>query len=255
MERRRFLRGAGSAAAAGLATTVAGCTGVIGDDGAGSGRTGGDGTGDGGSDDDAGGGGEGQSIEDHPAARNVADQPRLGGPADDSDGDVAGNVILAFEDPSCPRCAKFERETVPRIESELVEPGDAAFVFRNYPVVYEWGEPATQALEATYARDETALWALLDHYYAEQDAFTIDNVLARTATYLDVETDLDGGAVAEDARAGTYDDAVQADLEAGMAADLGRTTPVVLLFRDGSYRTRASGSVSYELIANALGTA
>lgn len=187
------------------------------------------------------------AVADHPAATGIRDQPRKGS--------FGNHVVLTFEDPSCSRCAAFEQNTVPKIESNLVETGKAAMVFRSYPVVYPWGEPATQALEATFARSESAFWSLANHYFSTQDQFSTDNVYELTASFLDDQTNLDGQAVADDARNEAYDDAVQADLDAGMAADLGRITPIVLLFRDGEYVTKATGSVSYTLIANALGEA
>ena len=185
-----------------------------------------------------------RAIDDHPAATDLADQPRRG--------DLGGHVVLAFEDPSCTRCRAFERQTVPRIEQNLVDTGKGAYVVRNYPVVYPWGKPAVQALEATFARDEEAFWKLHGWYFDHQDGLSTDDVLDRTATYLSAVTDLDGEAVAADAEAKTHDDAVQADIDAAKAADA-RGTPTVYLFRDGEYVARAAGSVSYDLIAAALG--
>jgi protein-disulfide isomerase len=217
--RRRFLA---AAAGAGVGAALAGCLGL-------------------------GDGGDAPALQEHAAGSNLADQPRRG-----PDPTAAEAVVVAFEDPSCSRCRTFERETVPKIQSELVEPGRGAFVFRGYPVVYPWGDPASHALEATFARDETAHWALVDHYFAEQDAFDEANVLDRTQSFLDAETDVDGSAVVADVEGGTADAAVQTDLDAGEAAEAGRTTPTVFLFRDGEYRTKAAGSVSFDVIANAL---
>jgi protein-disulfide isomerase len=186
------------------------------------------------------------TLDTHPAAQGLDAQPTLG-PAD------ATATIVAFEDPSCPRCRAFEQNTVPKIRSELVDTGQARFVARTYPVIYEWGRPAVDALEATFARSDEAFWQLFEHYFAEQGSFSTDNVLARTETWLADNTDLDAAAVVADAEAGAYDDAVQADLDAGEAASVGRTTPTVFLFRDGSYVTRAGGSVSFELVSSALG--
>ena len=223
--RRSVLAAAGALGVAGLA----GCLG-------GSGASG----------DGAGVGG--QSIEDHPASRDLDAQPTLG-----PDPFEAGAVIVDFSDPSCPTCRRFEEETVPRIESELVEPGRASFVFRGYPVIYPWGEPATQALESTYDRDGAAFWALKDFYYGEQSSFDGSNVLERTRGFLASETSLDADAVVADAEARAHDAAVQADLDAGMAAGAGRTTPHLFLYRDGEYVTKAAGSVSFSVITNALG--
>jgi protein-disulfide isomerase len=222
MDRRRFLRTAGLGATA----TLAGCLG---------GLTGGDG---------ADGTPSGTPLEEHPAAADLEAQPRRG--------DLDSHVVLAFEDPSCSRCRAFEQQTVPEIETNLVDPGKGAFVVRTYPVVYQWGKPATQALESTFARDEDAFWSLLGHYFEQQSQFSTDNVLDRTASFLDSNTDLDGAAVRADAENEAHGDAVQADLSAGENAGIGQTTPIVLLFRDGRYVTRASGSVSYETIATAL---
>jgi len=206
----------------------------------------------GGSDGSGGGSGSGGDdgappLADPPVGTNLATQPRLGpDPAE-----VRG-VVVAFEDPSCPRCATFEEETVPKIRSELVDPGDAALVVRTVPLVYPWGEPAIQALEATYARDADAFWALFAHYFDEQDAFDTGNVLERTETFLTAETTVDGAAVVADAESKAYDDAVQTDLAAAEAADVSGT-PTVFLFRDGEYRTRVTGSVSFELVRQSLG--
>ena len=193
----------------------------------------------------SGGSNGGQSIDDHPAAAGLDGLPRRG--------DLGGHVVLAFEDPSCSRCAAFHENTVPQIQSNIVDQGAGAYVLRTYPVVYPWGEPATQALESTYARSDDGFWALLDHYFTEQPQFTTDNVLDRTEAFLNDSTDVDGTAVAEDAANEADVDAVQADLAAAEAAGLGRTTPVVLLFRDGEFATKANGSVSYDLISETLG--
>jgi protein-disulfide isomerase len=234
-----------------LALVGVGLVGTAGCLGSDDGDTGG---GDDGTDTSGSGGADGSGNDgtdtggaDHAALRAVDEQPALGPPPGE-----ATATIVAFEDPSCQRCRAFERETVPRIREELVEPGTATFVFRGYPVVYDWGEPAATALEAAYARDSDAHWALADHYYAEQPSFDAGNVLDRTASFLDGETDLDGSAVVEAVEAGAPDDVVQTDLDAGEAADA-TVTPTVFLFRDGEYRTTASGSISYDAVESALG--
>lgn len=221
MQRRRFLTTTVAVAATGLA----GCLGVFG----GSATESGDGT----------------PIDEHAAATDLAAQPVLG--------TIDDNVIITFEDPSCRRCRAFDREVLPRIESDLVTEGQAAFVARNYPVVYPWGKPATQALEATFDRNADAFWALSSHYFEHQSEFDEDNVLDLTASFLNDETEVDGDAVSSDAEAKTFDDRVQADIDAAEAAEAGGVTPSIFIFRDGKYTTKAAGSVSYEVIATALG--
>ncbi|WP_158056736.1 DsbA family protein [Halorussus halophilus] len=205
------------------------------------------------------------SLDGHASAVGLADQPRFGPPPSEATG-----VLVAFEDPSCPRCAAFERNTVPKIRENLS--GEVSFVLRTYPVVYPWGKPATQAVEAAFAHEiemadsgnsadsdapgsrqgSVATWALADHYFAKQSSFNSDNVLDKTRQFLDSETDLDADAVVSDAESKTYDDAVQADLSAGEEAGVSGT-PTIFLFRDGEFRTSANGSISYSVVKSALG--
>lgn len=223
MHRRAFL-----AASAAAATTLAGCqeSGL-----------------------DGGNGESGDSLSDHAAAASLGSQPRLGPSPDEATG-----VIVAFEDPSCPRCRAFEQQVVPKIESNLTDPGKAAYIFRGYPVVYDWGEPAAHALEATYARDEGTFWDLAAHYFDQQDEFRsagTDQVYPKTRTYLQSQTDLDADAVISAAKSDAQT-AVQTDLDAGKDAGAGNTTPNVFLFRDGEYLTNVSGSTSFDAISGAL---
>ncbi|MFD1633770.1 DsbA family protein [Haloplanus ruber] len=187
-----------------------------------------------------------RSLSTHPVGTDLNVQPRLG-----PEPGLAPATIVAFEDPSCPRCAAFEQNTVPQIRTELVDPGEATFVSRTIPVVYPWGSPATYALEATFARDADAFWTLAAHYFDRQDTFDRDNVLDRTESFLAAETDVDAAGVVDDAEREVHADAVQTDLDASEAADVDGT-PTVFLFRDGEYRTRATGSVSFDFVTGAL---
>jgi protein-disulfide isomerase len=228
--RRRLLTTAG----AGLLAGLAGCTGG----------------GDGSTTADGGGSSGAPTLSTHPAGDAIESQPSLGPPP----GEAAGTIVT-FEDPSCPTCARFERETVPQIRENLTETGEATFVFRGIPVVYDWGQPATRALEATFVADADAFWTLAEHYFANQSAFRTDGtgaVYDTTADFLSAETGVDGSAVVEAARAGDADAAVQADLSASEDADV-RATPTTFLFRDGELRTQVRGMARYDVIAGALG--
>lgn len=207
----------------------------------------------------------------HSSAAGLAAQPRFGPPPSEAEG-----TVVAFEDPSCTRCAAFERDTVPKIRERL---GDrVSFVLRSYPVVYPWGEPATQAIESAFAHEmenlnpdrdvpadastvarpgfrqgSEATWALVGHYFETQEEFDTNNVFERTRTFLAEETDLDAEAVVADAEESVHDDAVQADLDAGEEAGVGQTTPTVFLFRGDEFRTSARGSISFQVVKAALG--
>ncbi|MFC7154126.1 DsbA family protein [Halomarina halobia] len=216
--RRAFLAGVGLAASGALA----GCLGL-------------------------GGGRSETDLDAHPAAAGATDEPRLGPPLEE-----ARAVIVAFEDPSCTTCRRFETTTFPRIESDLVGSGEVAFVYRLLPIVFPWGEPAAQALEATYDRSAEAFWALKAHYYAEQDAFGSDTVLDRTGAFLARETDVDAAGVVADAREERFDDRVREDVRAAEEAGAS-ATPTFYLFREGEFLTRAVGAKDYAVFERALG--
>jgi len=237
MHRRAFLAGVATAA-------VAGC---LGGNGSGGGTTASDGSGgDPATDGNGSGGDAGSDLATNPGAAGLAGQPTLGPAPTD-----AGAVIVAFEDPSCPTCRRFEETTFPEIRSQWTDAGRASFVFRCYPIIYPWGKPAVQALEAVYARDAATFWTLKDYYYRTQSAFDASNVLDRTERFIAANTDLDAAAVVADARQKRYDDAVQADLDAGKASGFS-ATPSFLLFRDGAFVTSLTGAKSFSVFQNAL---
>lgn len=191
-----------------------------------------------------GGGGGGGTA--HPAMAAIGDQPVLG----PSPGEAEGTIV-AFEDPSCPSCRRFETGAFPTIKRELVDTGDVSFVFRGVPVVYPWGRQATHALEATLDRSEAAFWTLKELYYANQGRIARDNVLGVTRELLG-GTGVDADAVVSDVRAGTYTTAVNADVNAFRDAG-GRGTPTFFLFRDGSFVTDVVGPQSASVFRNSLG--
>lgn len=246
LHRRAFL-----ASAAG---TLAGCLGRGSEGGSSAGTSGGsDGDSDGSRSDDSGGSSssagtaEAAASLDHPAAADLADQPFLG-PAPET----APATIIAFEDPSCHNCDRFNANTFPELESKLVESGKASFVYRNFPHAFAWGKPAMAALEATYARSETAFWALEHHYFATQEQFSESNVLDLTEQFLASETNIDATAAVSDVETSLFDRAMRRDIDAGKAAGV-VLTPTFYLFRDGKFLTEIRGAQSYTVFAQALG--
>lgn len=194
-----------------------------------------------------GDGGDGGTRADHPATASVEGAPVLG-----ADPQEAESLIVAFEDPSCSICASFHRSTLPELrESPIGE--DVAFVYRAYPIrPYAWGDPAAEAIVATADRGHDAAVSLVGHYYGNQSAFDEDNVLDRTAAFLDEETSVDGSAVADDVSAGAYASVVEATVEDGEAADAS-TTPTFFLFDGEAFVTEITGNQDADVFRNALG--
>jgi len=190
---------------------------------------------------------EGVALADHPLGENLADWPHLG-----PDPFEAPATLVVLDDPSCSRCAAFHQNTVSELESSYVADDELAIAVRPYPVVYPWGEPAAHALEATIQRDESVFLGLLEHYFAEQDAFSTDTVLDRTETWLDENTDLDGAAVVDAADSEPATGRIEATLSAGDEAGAGSVTPATFAFVDGTLRTTLNGSVSIDTVETAL---
>lgn len=191
--------------------------------------------------------GGGQTLADHPAATALSQQPTLGPKPGSAEG-----TIVAFEDPSCPSCARFETSVFPQLKSKLIEKGKVSFVFRPLPVVQPWGESAVHALEAVQDRDESTFWNLKSFYFENQRRLGSNNVLEETQTYLSEETDLDATAVIQDARQQTFSGQVSTNRQTARQANV-RGTPTFVLFDSGSFTTKFTGSQSYSVFANTLG--
>lgn len=202
----------------------------------------------GGADPDGDGGSVGDTLDTHPAAVDAHEWPLLGPELGSAEA-----TLIVFDDVSCPRCAAYHDETLSQIRSDHVEAGEMSLVARPYPVVYDWGGPAAQALEATYDRDAEAFWDLQAHYFDDQGSFDVDNVLDRTESWLDVNTALDAEGVVEDAVAERFDDRIGTTLAAGEETDAGQITPVTFAFSGDELVATLTGSVSYITIQTALG--
>jgi len=187
-----------------------------------------------------------QSLSEHPAGASLSDQPTLG-----PDPGTADGTIIAFEDPSCPSCARFELTAFPKLQSRLIEPGRVSFVFRTLPVVAPWGEQASLALEAVQARDEGAFWGLKQFYYENQRSIGSDNVLDATRQHL-AETPVDADGVVQDVRDRTHQGDIETNLRVAEQAGV-RGTPTFYLFDAGGYVTQLTGPQSYSVFANSLG--
>ncbi|WP_331234325.1 DsbA family protein [Natronorarus salvus] len=181
----------------------------------------------------------------HPVADGLGRRPFLGSLPEET-----GAVVVEFEDASCQVCARFHERTFPEFETELIDSGRVTFVTRQFPRTAAWAEPATHALEATFARDEPSFWELRGEYYDAQDSLNDESVLDHTRGFLR-GTDVDGEAVAEDVEDGTFDPMVDLDLDVRRRAGFFRT-PSFFLFREGEFLTRIVGNQPVSVFESAL---
>lgn len=188
-----------------------------------------------------------QPLADHPAAQNIEAQPTLGPAPTD-----ASATIIAFEDPSCTSCARFEQNVFPQLRQQHIDTGAVSFVYRGVPFVYPWGQQGVRVLEAVYEQQPAAFEAVKAGYYDRQGRFTSNNVLDETAQMLnDLDVDIDSNAVIDAVEANETEQAVQADVDAARAAGV-RATPTFFLFADGTYQTQVVGPQRLSVFENAL---
>lgn len=188
------------------------------------------------------GNGSGTGFGEHPATTGIEDATSIG----DEDSDKR---IVAFEDPSCPTCARFSRETLPSLEEDA-ENGDLVFYLRAVPFVRDWSGTATPALYATGERDEDAFWTLLEEYYGNQGSLTTENVEEMTRDFL-AETSVDADEVISDVNDGAHSNAVQAATGSAEEAGMG-ATPTFYLFDEDGFVTDTSGARDYDVFATSL---
>lgn len=218
MKRRELLGSIGVAASA----VVSGCSGL-----------------------DSSSGQQGQQLEAHPASTGLGSQPVFGTPRKETDA-----TIIAFEDPSCSRCAAFNTQVFPELKERHLDAGTATFVYRNVPIVYPWGEVAAPILESAYAESEEAFRTLKNDYYASQDKYRSGDVIEESRAVLEA-TPADAETVIENRDSDAVSAAVQTDLDAGDESGV-TSTPTFFLFKQGKFVTRINGAEPLRVFENTL---
>ncbi|WP_227357420.1 DsbA family protein [Haladaptatus salinisoli] len=188
-----------------------------------------------------------QSAPDHPTTTGIFDEPTRG-PTPFS----ANATLIAFEDPSCPTCVHFEKNTYPKLKRNHIDSGELSFVLRTIPVVDQWGASAIYALEATHIRDEEAFWDLKSYYFDNQSQFNSDNIFSKTKAFLEQETQVRGEEIIHDAQSKAQKKQVKEDYAAAKDANL-KGTPTFVAFRSNEYVTKIVGRQSYSVFKNMLG--
>lgn len=188
-----------------------------------------------------------KTLDDFPAAQDIGNQPTLGPKPG-----AADKTMIAFEDPSCHYCGQFERDTFPKIETNYIDSGTLSFVSRlSVAPIQPWGTPAAEALEATYARKKSAFWTLKEYYFAEQDAFSESNVLSKTKSFLESNTDVNAAVVVDDAKNEAYEQALSTDQQAASAAGM-EGVPSFFVFDGETLSTSITGAQPYSVFEKAL---
>ena len=84
------------------------------------------------------------------------------GPAD------AQVTIVEYAAPTCPHCARFNKDVFPKIKSEYIDTGRVRYVFRNFPLNIK--DLACEMLARNIAKDDAAKYfAVVDVMFRQQD--------------------------------------------------------------------------------------
>lgn len=86
-------------------------------------------------------------------------------------------TIVEFSDYQCPFCARFFKETLPKIQEEYISTGKVKFAYRDYPLpMHSVAQKASEA--ARCADEQDAFWKFHDLAYSNQQWLNLDQLKA-----------------------------------------------------------------------------
>jgi protein-disulfide isomerase len=154
-------------------------------------------------------------------------------------------TIIEFTDLQCPYCARFARETFPKLKATYIDTGRVRFASTDLPLaMHAFAVPA--AIAARCAGEQGHYWAYRDRLFAAQDRLGSEPY-AGIATSLGLDAERFSACRADPRQTA----AVRADVR--RAAGFGITsTPTFVIGRlvDGQFQGQTvSGAKSYEEFA------
>ena len=105
-----------------------------------------------------------------PAAQQAAAQPQsAAGPPINSDDRILGTpdapiTIVEFASLTCPHCADFDANTLPKLKSEWIDTGKARLVFRDFPL----DQAAVRAAMLARCAPPEQFYAFIDELFHSQ---------------------------------------------------------------------------------------
>jgi protein-disulfide isomerase len=105
---------------------------------------------------------------------SIADEP--------SRGNAKANVVFVeYSDFQCPYCARFVRDTLPRINQDYVDSGKIRYVFKQFPLEGLHPNAMGAAIVASCAAQRGKFWELHDQFFANQNALDAASLMATAA--------------------------------------------------------------------------
>ncbi len=132
-------------------------------------------------------------------------------------------TLIEFSDYQCPFCARFSRETLPKIEEAYVKSGKVKYVFRDFPLVTIHKDAIKAAEAANCAGEQKKYWEMHDRLFANQKSLKLED-LPKHAEALG----LNRAAFEACLKSEKYFREVQADLKDGLKAGV-KSTPTFFI--------------------------
>lgn len=168
------------------------------------------------------------------STRNIKNQPMVGS-------ENAENAIIAFEDPSCPYCAKFHNSEFGKVR-KAAEEGKVKYYSRVIPIIQEWSQIAIRYLEGVYQEyGDEEYWNLLKFYYNTDNSFSKKNVSQKTVEYMNNNETINTQKIQQNIQNRKYISVVNNDLNVAKQVSI-NSTPTFLLFKNGRFVTRITGA-------------
>ena len=167
--------------------------------------------------------------------------------------DDAPVTVVEYYSLTCPHCARFARDTFPRIKSELIDTGKLRYVFRDYPldkVALMAAQVARSLPPARYEPFAGALLASQDRWAFARGVNTTDE-LAKMAALAGLPRPAFDAAVADTA----LRDAILAEQQRAEKTYRVDSTPTFIFNGPNAHDRRESGELSFDNFARIVNEA
>jgi protein-disulfide isomerase len=115
-----------------------------------------------------------------PADLKPIDSPLAKAQPDDM---VLGNAdapitMIEYSSLSCPHCARFQKDVLPKIKTDFIDTGKVKLVPRDFPL----NKPAIQAAQFAHCSGPMRFFAIEDVLFKTQDQWLTENAVEQLAT-------------------------------------------------------------------------
>jgi len=100
-------------------------------------------------------------------------------PDDLIEGDANAPItMIEYSSLSCPHCAKFQRDVLPKIKTDFIDTGKVKLIQRDFPL----NKPAVQAAQFAHCAGPMRYFSIVDVLFKTQDQWLTENAVEKLAT-------------------------------------------------------------------------